>query len=222
MRFPIAIGATGFTFDIVLFCSYKADGSLHISYSVESTQGFEYKDGTWRGIFDFHHGVDTLEAKGNMEGGIGIKGLLTLYSVFDLAGYYADLGLGVEAEFAYHDLENGSLACEDIKVYPYSTNGLDTDSLLGDVLKKYFDFDLEFKPLQNDENNNLRIKMHKENGVRVEKCTYASGGITGYVYSSKTRLPIENASQNFQKSQSRQRQWWKQHSRRRKPWSLEP
>ena len=53
MRFPIAIGATGFTFDIVLFCSYKADGSLHISYSVESTQGFEYKDGTWRGIFDF-------------------------------------------------------------------------------------------------------------------------------------------------------------------------
>lgn len=58
-----------------------------------------------------------------MEGGIGIKGLLTLYSVFDLAGYYADLGLGVEAEFAYHDLENGSLACEDIKVYPYSTNG---------------------------------------------------------------------------------------------------
>ena len=45
-----------------------------------------------------------------MEGGIGIKGLLTLYSVFDLAGYYADLGLGVEAEFAYHDLENGSLA----------------------------------------------------------------------------------------------------------------
>lgn len=51
-----------------------------------------------------------------MEGGIGIKGLLTLYSVFDLAGYYADLGLGVEAEFAYHDLENGSLACEDIKV----------------------------------------------------------------------------------------------------------
>ena len=35
--------------------------------------------------------------------------------------------------------------------------------------------------------------MHKENGVRVEKCTYASGGITGYVYSSKTRLPIENA-----------------------------
>ena len=141
----------------------------------------------------FHHGVDTLEVKGNMEGGIGIKGLLTLYSVFDLAGYYADLGLGVEAEFAYHDLENGSLACEDIKVYPYSTNGLDTDSLLGDVLKKYFDFDLEFKPLQNDENNNLRIKMHKENGVRVEKCTYASGGITGYVYSGKTRLPIENA-----------------------------
>lgn len=193
MRFPITIGATGFTFDVVLFCSYKADGSLHISYSVESTQGFEYKDGTWRGIFDFHHGVDTLEVKGNMEGGIGIKGLLTLYSVFDLAGYYADLGLGVEAEFAYHDLENGSLACEDIKVYPYSTNGLDTDSLLGDVLKKYFDFDLEFKPLQNDENNNLRIKMHKENGVRVEKCTYASGGITGYVYSSKTRLPIENA-----------------------------
>lgn len=168
MRFPITIGATGFTFDVVLFCSYKADGSLHISYSVESTQGFEYKDGTWRGIFDFHHGVDTLEVKGNMEGGIGIKGLLTLYSVFDLAGYYADLGLGVEAEFAYHDLENGSLACEDIKVYPYSTNGLDTDSLLGDVLKKYFDFDLEFKPLQNDENNNLRIKMHKENGVRVE------------------------------------------------------
>lgn len=125
MRFPITIGATGFTFDVVLFCSYKADGSLHISYSVESTQGFEYKDGTWRGIFDFHHGVDTLEVKGNMEGGIGIKGLLTLYSVFDLAGYYADLGLGVEAEFAYHDLENGSLACEDIKVYPYSTNGLE-------------------------------------------------------------------------------------------------
>ena len=59
MRFPITIGATGFTFDVVLFCSYKADGSLHISYSVESTQGFEYKDGTWRGIFDFHHGVDT-------------------------------------------------------------------------------------------------------------------------------------------------------------------
>ena len=56
----------------------------------------------------------TLEVKGNMEGGIGIKGLLTLYSVFDLAGYYADLGLGVEAEFAYHDLENGSLACEEM------------------------------------------------------------------------------------------------------------
>ena len=60
-------------------------------------------------------------------------------------------------------------------------------------MKKYFDFDLEFKPLQNDENNNLRIKMHKENGICVEKCTYARGGITGYVYSSKTRLPIENA-----------------------------
>ena len=82
MRFPITIGATGFTFDVVLFCSYKADGSLHISYSVESTQGFEYKDGTWRGIFDFHHVLIPFEVKGNMEGGIGIKGLLTLYSVF--------------------------------------------------------------------------------------------------------------------------------------------
>lgn len=39
--------------------------------------------------------------------------------------------------------------------------------------------------------------MHKENGVRVEKCTYASGGITGYVYSGKTRLPIENAKSEF-------------------------
>ena len=68
--------------------------------------------------------------------------------------------------------------------------------------------------------------MHKENGVRVEKCTYASGGITGYVYSSKTRLPIENARVRISRkvragsgnggNSSRRRQW------RRKPWSLEP
>ena len=38
---------------------------------------------------------------------------------------------------------------------------------------------------------------------------------------AKTRLPIENARvRNFQKSQSRQRQWWKQHSRR--PEAMEP
>ena len=118
---------------------------------------------------------------------------MTLYSVFDLVGYYADLGVGIDGEFTYHSLQEGSLVCTDIKVYPYSTNGIDTDSIFGEVLEKRFNKKVEFQPLQNNEDNPFRLHYHNENGKRVSKCTYATGGITGYIYSSQTHLPIENA-----------------------------
>ena len=192
-RVPFLLGSTGLAFDIVIFCSYKANGSAQITYKLESTQGYQYKDGTGRCIFNFKHGFDTVDVKGNAEGGIGVKGLLTLYSVFDLVGYYADLGVGIDGEFTYHSLQEGSLLCTDIKVYPYSTNGIDTDSIFGEVLEKRFNKKVEFQPLQNNEDNPFRLHYHNENGKRVSKCTYATGGITGYIYSSQTHLPIENA-----------------------------
>lgn len=192
-RVPFLLGSTGLAFDIVIFCSYKANGSAQITYKLESTQGYQYKDGTGRCIFNFKHGFDTVDVKGNAEGGIGVKGLLTLYSVFDLVGYYADLGVGIDGEFTYHSLQEGSLVCTDIKVYPYSTNGIDTDSIFGEVLEKRFNKKVEFQPLQNNEDNPFRLHYHNENGKRVSKCTYATGGITGYIYSSQTHLPIENA-----------------------------
>ena len=62
-RLPIRIGATGLSFDIVFFCNVSAKGTASITYTINSTQGYQYKNGASRGIFDFYDSLDFMEIK---------------------------------------------------------------------------------------------------------------------------------------------------------------
>ena len=196
-RLPIAIGATGLSFDIVFFYNIEAKGTASISYTIVSTQGYQYKNGTSRVIFDFDDSLDFLEIKGSAKAGLGIAGDLCAFALMDLVGYSVEAGAALNVSFTPHILATDSLYCGDLTLYAYCTSGLDKETVVGKFLDKVCHYTLEFEHLKNDENNPAKLKLHIENGRIVKECTFGTGGISGYVASHSDNRPLEQARINI-------------------------
>lgn len=177
----------------MFFYNVEAKGTASITYTIVSKQGYQYKNGAGRAIFDYDDSLDFLELKGSAKAGVGIAGDLCALNMFDLIGYSVEFGVGFNASFTPHVLATDTLFCGDVTLYAYATSGLDKETVVGLFLDKVCHYTLEFEHLKNDENNPLKLKLHLENGRKVDECTFGTGGISGYVYKEGTREALQNA-----------------------------
>ena len=188
-RLPIAIGSTGLSLDIVFFYNVEAKGTASISYTIVSKQGYQYKNGTGRAIFEFNDSMDLLELKGSAKAGLGIAADLCALKMFDLVGYSVEFGLGFNVSYTAHVLTDGLLHCGDVTLYAYATSGLDKETVVGKFLKNVMHYTMEFEHQKNPH----KLKFHLENGSRVPECTLGTGSISGYIYSEGTRELLQDA-----------------------------
>ena len=192
-RLPFAIGTTGLSVDIVFFYNVSAKGTASITYTIVSKQGFQYKNGTSRGIFDYDDSLDFLDIRASAKAGLGMAVDVCAFSLMDLVGYTIEAGLGFNASFTPHVLATDTLYCGDVTLYPYVTHGLDQETAVGVFLKKVCHYTLEFEPLKNDAKNPHKLKFHVENGKRVDECTFGRGEIAGTILDKETGNPLEGA-----------------------------
>lgn len=192
-RLPISIGTTGFSFDIVFYFDASAKATAKITYSIDAKQGVQYKDGAFRDISHFYSDLSIDVLKGSATAGVGISGILCAFKIMDLVGYYGEVGIGLNASFTVHTLTSDTLYCSDITTYMYAKNGLDKETVVGKFLDKIFHYSLEFNPLKNDDKNPFKKKLHIENGLRVDNCTFGHGTLEGLVKENGTNEPIEGA-----------------------------
>lgn len=196
-RVPIHLGA-GMSFDIVFFYNVSIKGSTSITYTIESKQGFQYKNGTSRWIFEYNDSLDFLEIKGSAKAGIGIKGVVCALELMDLVGIATEGGVGFNASFTPHTNILGvgtqTLLCSDVTLYPYWETSLDTDTVVGKFLESVFHYTLTFEHLKNSASNPYKLKFHVENCVIVPECTFGRGEIHGSVFQADNRTtPIQHA-----------------------------
>lgn len=188
-RVPFALGATGLSVDLVFSLYYDVSGSVSITYTIEATQGFQYKNGDFRFIHDFDTGLDIPEIEAKAEAGLQIALNLTFFEIWDLAGISGRVGAVVTVSVNNHpDID---LCCLDATLYLSAKIGLNRDTLLGEFLEdRHYTLEIE---LYNSENSPLKSSFHMENFVKVPECTYGDGMINGFVYDASTREPLRAA-----------------------------
>ena len=191
-RCPIMI-IPGLSIDIVFFYNVDVKGSVSITYTINSTQGYQYKNGVGRCLNSFNDDLAFLELKGSAKAGIGASARVVAFSLFDIIGMAFESGLGFNASFTPHVLLTEPLFCADVTLYLYADLSLDTDTIIGFLLEEIFHYTLEWEILKNDDQNPHKLKLHVENGSRTAECTYGTGAISGYMYDQNTREPIPDA-----------------------------
>ena len=191
-RIPFHVGA-GFSFELVFFFIYEVKGTLGITYEIQATQGFQYKNGAPRVIMSFGHDLKMLEIAASAKAGFGASGMLVFATIWDLIGYQINGGAGLNAALTPHVLENNRVVCGDITLYGYLESCLDKETLIGELLDEYLGYSLEFKHLQNNSSNPHKLKFHVENMKRVPECTFDGGALSGVVADASTGNPIRNA-----------------------------
>ena len=192
-RLPIRIGATGLSFDIVFFCNVSAKGTASITYTINSTQGYQYKNGASRGIFDFYDSLDFMEIKASGTAGLGLSGVLCAFNMIDLAGYAGEAGIGFNGSFTPHILATDTLYCGDLTLYAYAKSGIDQETVVGKFLKDVCHYTLEIEHLGNNAKNRRKKKFHVENGRVVPECTFGTGELKGLIESADENEPIAGA-----------------------------
>lgn len=192
-RVPFAIGTTGLSVDLVFFYNVSAKGTASITYTIDTKQGYQYINGSSRGIFEFSHSLDFLELKGSTQAGLGMAADICAFKLMDIVGYSGEAGLGINAAFTPHVLTTDTLFCGNVTVYPYAKHGIDQETAVGKFLKTVCHYTLEFEPLKEDSNHPYKLKLHLENALIVPECTFGTGGISGKVQTEGTRLGINKA-----------------------------
>ncbi|WP_026659232.1 InlB B-repeat-containing protein [Butyrivibrio sp. AC2005] len=191
-RVPFAIGTTGLTVDIVLSCNVSAQGEIHVGYTFDMLEGYHYVNGRGRQIKDFKKDLTTLEIKASLEAGVGLGAELRAFELIYIVGYNCEGGMGLNASFTAHERASDTLYCGEVITYFYFKHGLDSDSAVGKVLD-WLDVETSFEPLKNDDDNPYRQKLHVENGVIVDECTFGMGVLEGYVQDASTQAKLKDA-----------------------------
>ena len=189
-RVPFALGATGLSIDLVFSLYYDVKGNISISYTVEATQGVQYKNDNFRFIHNFDNQLEIPSIE--FSGQIGIQPAINLvfFEIWDIIGINGKIGAAATVSMENHIDEH--LCCVDGTVYLAASIGLNQDTLIGDFLKTYKHYTLE-KKIYDKNNSPLKLKLHFENLHKVPECTYGQGKIEGYVYDANTHEPIKYA-----------------------------
>ncbi len=195
-RLPIALGTTGLSVDIVFFYNVSVKGSASITYSVAATQGIQVRNGSTRLIHDFSQSLDAIELKGSAKAGGGIAIRLNAFKLMDLIGIDGEIGLGISASFTSHISGMSTIYCADGTIYSYLTLELDTDTAFGMFIKTVWHTTYAWD-IWDEDSSPYKLKLHIENGVRVNECTFGVGSISGYVHEAGSNIAIPYARVNL-------------------------
>lgn len=182
-RIPFAIGTTGLSVDLVVYSNISVNGNVSVTYNIESTQGCQYKNNTFRKVFDFDDNLEVLKIQGSASEGFGLSAQFCATKYLNLVGYFAEGGLSFDASFTPNVSDAGTVYCSDVTLYPYFKHGIDKETLIGEILNDALGFTLEFQPLDNDSDNAYKVKFHIENGKTTPECFLGKGEISGVVQS---------------------------------------
>ena len=128
-RVKVFLGTTGFSIDFVLFATVTIDGKVSISFTSTFTSGIHYVSGQLpRLIKDASMSLDAIKLATSATVGIGIAIRLT-FTIWDLIGLDVHGGLAIKA------IATVPITEVDIILYFYLTMELDTDTLIGELLK---------------------------------------------------------------------------------------
>lgn len=192
-RIPIKTSIPGISIDIIFFIEYEAKGTLSITYTLEATQGFQIVNGSFRNLCNFGDNLEFLSLRGEAAfyGGIAVDGVLC--SVWDLVGGSFKVGPAFNASITPHVLATDTLICIDVTLYASMKAGLDQETVIGELLKNYKHYTLEWELLKNDGDNPFKMGLHVENAQRVDDCTFGAGKIKGKVKAHATNAALKDA-----------------------------
>ncbi len=195
-KVPVPIGPTGLSVDFVIYATVSAEGEVSISYSIDSTQGLQIVNGTPRYITSITHNLDNISLKGEFKIGPKISLGLWALSVFNIVGIAADLGLGANASLNVHPDVTPTLTCIAANLFVYFSVGLD-DECLASKITEWFSIKASIDIL--DDESGAFAKLHFENGVKVDECTYGSGYFSGRIVERRGNavIGIPGASVNI-------------------------
>lgn len=191
VRWAVPTGVVGLSVDIILFYNIELDGTISIGYSLDNTNGIQYKDGALRDIKDFKADLVDLEINAEARLGMGV-GVSLNFAIIDIVGIDFHVGVGAKLSYEEHTDVKPYLYCGEGKLYIYLSVDLKENCLLVEVLKRTTEFELSWE-IYNIEKSPWNLLLHLENGKRVPECTYGKGDILGKVIDEKTNDTIGNA-----------------------------
>lgn len=189
-RVPFPLGATGLSLDLVVSLFYDAKGKVSITYTLEATQGIQYKDGDFRYISEFKNSLDLPSVEASAKAGLQLGLNITAFEIWDIIGVDGKIGPGVTASMENHITEK--LTCVDASLYMYLKIELNPETILGEFTNNVLHYQLE-KTVYDQNSSPLNMKFHFENSKKVDACTYGKGKIEGYVYDGKSMESISGA-----------------------------
>ena len=184
-RIPIRFGY-GLSADIVFSLYWDVNGKVGVKWTLVTTEGFQFKDGNLRWLGNVEHDFQLPSVEASAELGLKTALNLVFMEVWDLTG--VDMKAGPKVVGNIVERPTYSLICLDAAVYLNGKVELNTETLLGEILKDKFHYTLEHEFWTSD-NSPLRLHIHAENDYDhqsgfhvVEKCTARHGSLDGYVY----------------------------------------
>lgn len=191
-RVPLKLGGTGLSIDLVLSVTYTATGEAKINYTIESTQGFQYKNGNFRNLCDMTQNFKPINIAGKGNFGIQVGVNLTALEVFDLVGLDLQSGPAFDVDLDLHKDVNPLLICADTTLFLYAKWELTSDTMLAIILKNVYNYELEGS-IWNKNNSIFRKNYHFENWNYINNCTYGSGKLEGHVHDVLNNSAISGA-----------------------------
>ena len=189
---PIHV-AYGLGINIHFFAEISLKGEVSITYSINGTEGIQYKDNMFRTIFNFADTLSLFEVAGTGSLQIGLAVDLAFMEVFDVVGVTFQAGPAFNVKLTPHVFATDALVCANASLYLAAKITLDQETIVGEFLKTVLHVTVEHELLKDNENNPLRLNFHMENLKKVSKCTFGAGTITGNVVDSDSGRPIANA-----------------------------
>ncbi|WP_301081920.1 carboxypeptidase-like regulatory domain-containing protein [Thomasclavelia cocleata] len=167
--------------DFVFSVTYTATGEAKINYTIESTQGFQYKNGNFRNLCDMTQKFKPINIAGKGNFGIELGANLTALKNFDLVGFDIQSGPAFDVTLEPRLNENPPLICADTTLFLYAKWELTPDTMLATFLKNVYNYVLE-ESIWDKNNSIFRKNYHFENWNSINNCTYGSGKLEGHVH----------------------------------------
>ena len=185
---PINLPA-GFVINVNLYAYLKADATISIGYSLESTFGVQYVNGSFRDPSNSNGYLSKdPELGGSFAFGPKVTVNFTWTVVPQLIGVEVATGIAGEAKITNHSEAN--LTCINLSLYLPLELSLSHDSVAGEVMK-LAGMELSWTVFDAD-NSCLKMRIHIENLKVVDECTFGRGAISVVVNDSDNQ-PLPNA-----------------------------
>ena len=193
--FKVSIGA-GFKAKVAVYLYCDIRGNVNVSFAFESTQGIQYKNGTFRvkKPYDVTKSLYNFAAEANFEAGPKAKIGLDFLK-WGLVSVDFKTGVAADASATLHT--DANLLCVDANVYLPFTIELGKDDIMGKIFKK-LNVSITIEVFNSD-NSPFRKNFHLENFQIVNECTYAKGKFVINVV-DKNGNKLNNVKVTYQKT----------------------